>query len=67
MIIMAKKEYRVYTRWLAYELRQLGFTILRTEVNEYHPQFDVYVFEDTSALHQKIVELSAARRIQQGG
>ena len=64
---MAKKEYRVYTRWLAYELRQLGFTILRTEVNEYHPQFDVYVFEDTSALHQKIVELSAARRIQQGG
>lgn len=64
---MTKKEYRVYTRWLAYELRQLGFAILRTEINEYHPQFDVYVFEDTSALHQKIVELSAARRVQQGG
>lgn len=64
---MTKREYRVYTRWLAYELRQLGFTILRTEVNEYHPQFDVYVFEDTVALHQKIVELSVARKARQGG
>ena len=64
---MAKKEYRVYTRWLAYELRQSGFVILRTEINEYHPQFDVYVFEDTTALHQKIVELSVARKVRQGG
>lgn len=64
---MAKKEYRVYTRWLAYELRQAGFVILRTEINEYHPQFDVYVFEDSAALHQKIVELSAARKARQGG
>lgn len=64
---MTKKEYRVYTRWLAYELRKYGFPIIRTEVNEYHPQFDVYIFEDTMKLHQKIVELSAERKARQGG
>lgn len=59
---MTKNEYRVYTRWLAYELRKHGFDIIKTEVNEYHPQFDVYIFEDTDSLHQKIVELTAARK-----
>lgn len=58
-----KQEYPVYTRWLAYELRKLGFQILRTTINEYHPQFDVYIFEDTPALHQKIVELTTARKV----
>ena len=43
---MAKNEYRVYTRWLAYELRKQGFPIIKTEINKYHPQFDVWIFED---------------------
>ena len=59
---MPKNEYRVYTRWLAYELRRSGFPIIRTEINEYHPQFDVYIFKNTPELHQKIVELSIARK-----
>jgi len=58
---MAKKEYNVYTRWLAFELRKKGFVILRTKINEYHPQFDVYVFEDTAELHQAIVAITAAK------
>ena len=37
----------IYTKWLAYELRKLGFRIIRVEVNPNKPQFDCYVFEDT--------------------
>lgn len=59
---MTKNKYRIYTRWLALELRKNGFQILKTEINEYHPQFDVWVFEDTAQLHHKIVELTAARK-----
>lgn len=64
---MTKNEYRIYTRWLAFELRKRDFPILKTEINEYHPQFDVYVFEDTQALHQAIVDLTTVRKAQQGG
>lgn len=64
---MDKKEYRVYTRWLAYELRKRGFPIIKTDINEYHPQFDVWIFEDTEALHQIIVQLTAEKRSRQGG
>ena len=59
---MTKSEYKVYTRWVAFELRKRGFNILRTEINEYHPQFDVYVFEDTDQLHKAIVALTAAKK-----
>lgn len=61
---MTKNEYRVYTRWLAYELRKAGFEIINTEVNEYHPQFDVYIFKDTEQLHQAIVKITASRKEQ---
>ena len=64
---MAKNEYRVYTRWLAYELRKQGFPIIKTEINKYHPQFDVWIFEDTEELHQIIVKLTAEKRGRQGG
>ena len=64
---MAKNEYKIYTRWLAYELRKAGFEIIKTDINEYHPQFDVWIFEDTDELHQMIVKLTAARKGQQGG
>lgn len=64
---MIKKEYKIYTRWLAFELRKRGFPILKTEINEYHPQFDVWIFEDTQELHQQIVRLTTARRKQHGG
>lgn len=59
---MANKTYKVYTRWLALELRKLGFKIIKTDINECHPQFDVWVFEDTEELHQTILKLTAARK-----
>ena len=50
-----QKEYRIHTRWLAYELRKSGFKIIGTDINKYHPQFEVWIFDDTPELHQKIV------------
>lgn len=61
---MANKIYKIYTRWLAVELRKLGFKIIRTDINEYHPQFDVWVFEDTEELHQAILKLTTVRKTQ---
>lgn len=44
------KEFIVYTRRIAYELRVQGFKIIRTEVNPNFPQYDTYVFENSSEL-----------------
>ena len=56
------KIYKVYTRWLALELRKLGFKIIGTDINEYHPQFDVWLFKDTEELHKAILKLTIARK-----
>ena len=61
---MANKIYRVYTRWLALELRKLGFKIIGTDINETHPQFDVWLFSDTKELHEAILALTAGRKAQ---
>lgn len=53
--------YRVYTRWLAVELRKMGFKIIGTDINESHPQFDVWLFNDTKELHEAILKLTTAR------
>ncbi len=31
------KEYTIYTRWVAYELRKRGFQIIRTDINPNKP------------------------------
>ena len=54
--------YRVYTRWLAVELRRKGFKIISTDINENHPQFDVWLFDDTPELHQAIIMLTAKKQ-----
>lgn len=55
-----KQIYRIYTRWLAVELRKLGFKIIGTDVNEYHPEFTVWLFEDSPELQAAIPELNKA-------
>lgn len=55
------KEYTIYARWLAYELRKQGFRIIRTEPNEQKPQFDTYVFEDNDDLQIAISYLTRTR------
>lgn len=52
------QEFIIYTRWLAVELRKRGFKILRTEINQFHPQFDTYVFENSIDFQATLSELT---------
>jgi len=36
---------KIFTKPLAYELRKLGYRIIKIEPNYNHPQYDVYTFE----------------------
>lgn len=51
----------IYSKWLAYELRKLGFKILRTDINPNFPQYDVYIFEETPRLLQELSRLTRER------
>lgn len=57
-----RKIYKIYTRWLAYELRKLGFKILGTDINEYHPEYTVWLFEDSEELQHAIPNLTKQRK-----
>lgn len=50
--------YIIYTKRLALELRKRGFKIISIGVNENHPQYDTYMFEDTQALRNAITEIT---------
>ena len=54
--------YRIYTRWLAYALRKQGFKIIGTDINEYHPEYTVWLFEDSSNLQAAITQLSKTHK-----
>ena len=41
----------VYSKAVAYELRLLGFKILRVGVNPEFPQYDCYYFENSSKFY----------------
>lgn len=56
------KEKIIYTKWLAYQLRQQGFKFLRTEVNPNFPQYLTYIFEDNLDLQIAISALTRARK-----
>lgn len=56
------KTYRIYSRWLAVELRKRGFKIIGTDINEYHPEFTVWIFEDSDALQAAIPELNRVHK-----
>lgn len=52
-----KKLFRVYTRRIALELRKRGFRIVKTEINENFPQYNVYLFEDSEELRKSFLEV----------
>ena len=52
----------IYSKWLAYELRRLGFKIVRTDINPNFPQYDIYIFENTPRLLQEMSRLTTERR-----
>lgn len=51
----------VFTRKMAYELRKLGFKIIRTEPDMKRPEFDNYVFEDSIELQKAMAQISNRR------
>lgn len=51
-------EYTVYTKWLALKLREQGFRLIRTGINQNFPQYITYVFEDCEDLHIAIRALT---------
>lgn len=59
---MINKEYTIFSKWLAYELRKQGFKILRTEINPNHPQFNCWVFENNTDLQIAISYLTRTRK-----
>lgn len=56
------KEYIIYAKWMAYELRKKGFKILRTEPNPVKPEFDCWVFENSDELQAEITLVSQSRK-----
>lgn len=52
------KEKVIYTRRVAYELRKMGFPIVRVEINPNKPEFDCYVFEETQAFTAALTNLT---------
>lgn len=55
--MMNNKTYRIYTRWLAYALRKRNFKIIGTDINNYHPEFTVWIFQDSKELQAAIPQL----------
>ena len=51
-------EFTIYAKWLAYALREQGFRLIRTGVNEKKPQYDTYIFEDSLDLQIAITQLT---------
>lgn len=54
--------YTIYTRWLAAELRNRGFDIIKVQANPNKPEFDCYLFEDTEAFQKALDEINKSRR-----
>ena len=60
--MIQKNTYRIYTRWLAYDLRKMGFKIVDTDINEYHPEFTVWIFENSKELQSAIPNLTKSHK-----
>ena len=54
--------YTVYSRWLAYELRKMGFKIEEVQPNPNKPEFDCYLFKDSKDLQSTIRELGSRKK-----
>lgn len=52
-----KKEYIIYTKRIAFKLRQKGFKFLRTGINPNHPQFLTYIFENSDEFQKELSKL----------
>lgn len=58
-------EFTVYTKWLALALREQGFRLIRTGINQNFPQYITYIFEDNADLQIAIRQLTANKKNNQ--
>lgn len=56
------KEFTIYSKWLAYELRKQGFRLIKTDINQNFPQFICWVFENNEDLQIAIRCLTEKRK-----
>ena len=47
-------EFTIYSKRLALALREKGFKLIRTGVNQNFPQYNTYIFENSDELQQAI-------------
>lgn len=59
------KEYTIYSKWLAYELRKQGFRLIKTDINKNFPQFICWVFENNDDLQIAIRYLTEKKKKNQ--
>ena len=52
------KLYTVYSKKVAYQLRELGFKIVEMGINKNYPQFDTYLFIDTPEFQMALSNIS---------
>ena len=50
---------KIFQKNIALELRKRGFKIIKTGVNMYKPQYDVYFFEDTEEFERALTAVLA--------
>lgn len=55
---MNENIYKIYTKKMAYKLRQAGCVIVGTEPNKQKPQFDVYLFRDDEKFREEMTRLN---------
>lgn len=48
----------IYMPWIAAQLREQGFKLLKTGINPHKPQFDTYIFEETPELLEALTKLT---------
>lgn len=49
--------YPIFMNTVAYKLERMGFKIIKIAPNKKKPQFNVYYFEDTLALHKALHQI----------
>ena len=50
--------YVIYSRWLAAALRDQGFQIEKVKANPRKPEFDCYLFKNSSEFQKALSEIS---------
>ena len=51
-------EKTIYTKRVAYELRKMGYPIVRVEVNPNKPEFDCWVFAADDKFYKALKEIT---------